>query len=51
MSSNTWGPSTYPQVPGDYSVIESPQGAIARRTDNVTRWRDADMVQLWVADS
>src|SRR5437762_6028222 len=27
----------------------SPQGGVERRTHNVTRWRDADMVQRWVA--
>lgn len=33
------------------NLIESPQGGVARRTDNVTRWRDADMVQRWVASA
>ena len=33
------------------NIIESPQGGVARRTDNVTRWRDADMVQRWVASA
>ena len=33
------------------NVIESPQGGVARRTDNVTRWRDADMVERWVASA
>jgi putative transposase len=27
------------------NIIESPQGGVERRTHNVTRWRDADMVQ------
>jgi len=31
------------------NVIESPQSGVERRTHNVTRWRDADMVQRWVA--
>ena len=31
------------------NIIESPQGGVERRTHNVTRWRDADMVQRWVA--
>ena len=29
------------------NIIESPQGGVQRRTDNVTRWRDADMVERW----
>jgi len=33
------------------NLIESPQGGVARRTSNVTRWRDADMVQRWVASA
>ena len=33
------------------NIIESPQGGVARRTDHVTRWRDADMVQRWVASA
>jgi len=33
------------------NVIESPQGGVARRTSNVTRWRDADMVERWVASA
>ena len=33
------------------NIIESPQGGIERRTHNVTRWRDADMVQRWVASA
>jgi putative transposase len=33
------------------NIIESPQGGVQRRTDNVTRWRDADMVQRWVASA
>lgn len=31
------------------NIIESPQSGVQRRTDNVTRWRDADMVERWVA--
>ena len=31
------------------NIIESPQGGVERRTDNVTRWRGSDMVQRWVA--
>jgi putative transposase len=33
------------------NVIESPQSGVERRTDNVTRWRDAAMVQRWVASA
>lgn len=36
---------------GTTNIIESPQGGVQRRTDNVTRWRDADMVQRWVASA
>jgi transposase-like protein len=31
------------------NVIESPQSGVRRRTHNVSRWRDADMVERWVA--
>jgi transposase-like protein len=33
------------------NIIESPQGGVARRTGNVTRWRDQDMVERWVASA
>jgi putative transposase len=33
------------------NIIESPQGGVQRRTHNVTRWRDAEMVQRWVASA
>ena len=33
------------------NVIESPQGGVARRTANVTRWRDREMVERWVASA
>jgi putative transposase len=33
------------------NIIESPQGGVERRTHNVTRWRNADMVQRWVASA
>ena len=33
------------------NIIESPQGGVERRTRNVTRWRDAEMVQRWVASA
>src|SRR5438128_1614050 len=33
------------------NIIESPQSGVERRTHNVTRWRDVDMVQRWVASA
>ena len=33
------------------NIIESPQSGVQKRTGNVTRWRDADMVQRWVASA
>lgn len=33
------------------NLIESPQGGVARRTGNVTRWRDQDMAERWVASA
>lgn len=33
------------------NLIESPQGGVHRRTRNVTRWRDADMVERWAASA
>jgi len=33
------------------NIIESPQSGVERRTRNVTRWRDADMMQRWVASA
>ena len=33
------------------NVIESPQSGVERRTHNVTRWRNAEMVQRWVASA
>ena len=33
------------------NVIESPQGGVARRTGNVTRWRDQEMVERWAASA
>jgi hypothetical protein len=32
-------------------VIESQQSGVARRTANVTRWRDREMVERWVASA
>ena len=31
------------------NVIESPQAGVRKKTGNVSRWRDGDMVQRWVA--
>ncbi len=33
------------------NIIESPQSGVERRTHNITRWRDADMVERWVASA
>jgi hypothetical protein len=33
------------------NVIESPQSGVARRTANVTRWRDREIVERWVASA
>jgi hypothetical protein len=32
-----------------FNVIERPQGGVARRTGNVMRWRDQEMIERWVA--
>ena len=33
------------------NLIESPHGGVRKRTHNVCRWRDADMVERWVASA
>ena len=33
------------------NVIEHPQSDVARRRANVTRWRDREMVERWVASA
>lgn len=33
------------------NIIESPQSGVQRRTENVTRWRDAAMAERWVASA
>ncbi len=43
-------PSLY-QCLGTTNLIESPQSGVQKRTNNVTRWRDADMVERWVASA
>jgi putative transposase len=34
---------------GTTNLIESPQSGVRKRTGNVSRWRDAEMVLRWVA--
>jgi len=43
-------PSLY-QCLGTTNIIESPQSGVQKRTSNVTRWRDAGMVERWVASA
>jgi len=43
-------PSLYKCL-GTTNVIESPQSGVHKRTHKVTRWRDADMVERWVASA
>jgi len=43
-------PSLYKCL-GTTNVIESPQGGVQKRTSNVTRWRDAAMVERWAASA
>jgi putative transposase len=43
-------PSLYKCL-GTTNVIESPQGGVQKRTNNVTRWRDAAMVERWAASA
>lgn len=43
-------PSLYKCL-GTTNVIESPQSGVQKRTHNVTRWRDAGMVERWVASA
>lgn len=43
-------PSLYKCL-GTTNVIESPQSGVQKRTGNVTRWRDAEMVKRWVASA
>jgi putative transposase len=44
-------PETLHKCLATTNIIESPQGGVERRTHNVTRWRDADMVRRWVASA
>jgi putative transposase len=39
------------QCLGTTNVIESPQSGVQKRTNNVTRWRTAEMVERWVASA
>lgn len=43
-------PSLYKYL-GTTNVIESPQSGVQKRTDNVTRWRDAAMAERWIASA
>ena len=43
-------PSLYKCL-GTTNVIESPQSGVQKRTHNVTRWRDAGMVERWIASA
>ena len=43
-------PSLYKCL-GTTNIIESPQSGVQKRTNNVTRWRTAEMVQRWVASA
>jgi putative transposase len=36
---------------GTTNVIESPQSGVQKRTGNVTRWRNGEMVERWVASA
>ena len=38
-------------MPGDDEYHRELQSGVQKRTSNVTRWRDADMVQRWVASA
>jgi putative transposase len=44
-------PPTLYKCLGTTNVIESPQSGVQKRTGNVTRWRDAGMVERWVASA
>jgi putative transposase len=43
-------PSLYKCL-GTTNLIESPQSGVQKRTGNVTRWRDAAMVERWAASA
>jgi transposase-like protein len=43
-------PSLYKCL-GTTNVIESPQSGVQKRTGNVTRWRNATMVERWIASA
>lgn len=43
-------PSLYKCL-GTTNLIESPQSGVRKRTGNVTRWRNAEMVERWVASA
>ena len=43
-------PSLYKCL-GTTNVIESPQSGVQKRTSNVTRWRNGEMVERWIASA
>ena len=43
-------PSLYKCL-GTTNVIESPQSGVQKRTSNVTRWRNGEMVERWVSSA
>jgi hypothetical protein len=46
-----WPPPSLYKCLATTNLIESPQGGVARRTGNVTRWRNQEMVERWVASA
>ena len=44
-------PASLHQCLATTNIIESPQSGLRRRTHNVSRWRDSDMVERWVASA
>jgi putative transposase len=44
-------PITLHKCLGTTNLIESPHSGVRRRTRNVCRWRDADMVERWAASA
>ena len=44
-------PSSLHKCLATTNIIESPHSGVRRRTHNVSRWRDSDMVERWVASS
>ncbi len=44
-------PSSLHKCLATTNIIESPHSGVRRRTDNVSRWRDSNMVERWVASA